>query len=76
MQTPSMLSLQLVQMLQPRQHNLLTRLLDLTRQEYLIKDGINLSQQTIIYQPTILIIPHTLLFNCVHLIHIPNPTGY
>ena len=44
MQTPSIFSLQLVQMLQPRQHNLLTRLLDLTRQEYLIEDGVNLSQ--------------------------------
>lgn len=71
MQTSSIPSLQLVQMLKPRQYNLLTRLLDLTRKEYLIKDGINLFP-IIIYQPTILIIPLP-LSNSVHLIPIPNP---
>lgn len=55
---PSIISLQFVQMLQPRQHNLLTRLLDLTRQEYLIENGIDLFPM-IKYQPSILLIPHS-----------------
>ena len=35
-------SIQLIQMLQPRQHNLLTRLLDLPGQKHLIQNRINL----------------------------------
>ena len=37
------LLLQLVQMRQSRQHNMLIRLLDLARQEHLIKNRIHLS---------------------------------
>lgn len=40
--TPMHLLLQLVQMRQPRQHNMLIRLLDLARQKHLIKNRIHL----------------------------------
>ena len=43
-------SLQLVQMLQPRQHNLLTRLLDFARQEHLIEYRVDLPHGP--YQPS------------------------
>ncbi len=62
-------SLELIKMLQPRQHHLLTRLLDLPSQKHLIQNGIDLSSSPpqVSHQPSLPINPPSpTLFSLQH----------